>query len=93
MTLLVGWARTEKVLQFDLVFPPTIVASTSADHLWAALFRHNQPVFHARAKMFQTARYAVDLNETDAAYADKRLYAFLYSRSCENVLPLWIPRG
>ena len=77
------------------MFPPLLVLSTAADHLWAALFRHrhNLPIWLARAKLSRMATYAVDLNETDAAYANERLHAFLHSKIDAHVLPLWLPCG
>ena len=83
MTLVVGWLHTPRVAYITLVFPPLLLLSTGAHHMWAALFRHKlfAPVFEARRRMLDLATYAVDLNETDAAYGNERLLAHLLAQS------------
>ena len=83
MTLVVGWLHNPRVAYITLVFPPLLLLSTGAHHMWAALFRHKlfAPVFEARRRMFDLATYAVDLNETDAAYGNERLLAHLLAQS------------
>ena len=83
MTLVVGWRDTPHVAYVTLAIPQLLILSVGADHMWAALFRHKlfPPLFEARKRMLDLATYAVDLNETDAAYGNERLLAHLLAQS------------
>lgn len=64
-------------IAFDLVLPPVVLLTPSADHIWNAFQGHPllQPVLRAKTLFEELAIRAVDMYETDAAYANERMLA------------------
>eukprot|EP00974_Lingulodinium_polyedra_P118613 11167851-Lingulodinium_polyedra.AAC.1 len=95
MTIAISWVAWAGTLAFSVAFPPLLVANTKSETIWSAIFRHPlyMPLFTAIEKLFSLAGYAVDLNETDAAYSNERLMAGRMMRSIRPVLIQWSPCG
>ena len=77
LLLLVAWPDSP-VFNLPIVLPPVVLPSTSASHIWAAMTRHPlfMAVFGARTELFSRSHFAVDLFETDAAYANEKVIYF-----------------
>ena len=81
LELIVGWsdASGQPVIKFSAVLPTLLVASPNAANIYHSLFFHTQLApLHTALMMLQAAStWAVDLQETDGAYACDRLWAHM----------------
>jgi hypothetical protein len=86
LRLIVGWSAgsggSGQVLDLDIVFPPLLVTKATADQIYIVLFHHPavKPIFAAREVIFENAQMVFDLAETDGAYCNDRIEAFLLTR-------------
>ena len=82
VTVMLGLRNSERVLVFDLVLPQLLVVSTSAEHI------HNQvaPMFAAMRRIGQCSDVCIELDETDAAPGNARLYAHHLQQSNDRTL-------
>lgn len=85
MALWIVW-RDRPAITMQVVFPPLMVANWKAESLWSAIYRHPlyAPIFEARRRLFSVSLYSFDIAETDAAYGNERLVAYLMMSSPER---------
>ena len=91
LKLVVAWSRPDGVLQpftIALVLPTLVVPSTSAASIFSQLFHHplNAAIFTAVRELSELSTFATKLYETDAAYANQRLTAHLFTTAEANDL-------
>eukprot|EP00972_Heterocapsa_arctica_P008058 1177157-Heterocapsa_arctica.AAC.1 len=75
LSLTIGWGAFG-VYSFDIVLPPILVVSTSAEHIRQALrSRQVAGVFAAVKLLASLSEECIELDETGAAQANVKLHA------------------
>ena len=84
LRLIIAWG--DECYSFTLAFPPILVASVSASSVFNGLFLHVTAARMWRAinYLIQRAQFTLSLCETDAAVANQKLGAVIFSTSAEN---------
>ncbi|CAK0907198.1 unnamed protein product, partial [Prorocentrum cordatum] len=89
LTIYIGWHSDEHgttVVKHTVVLPNLVVASPSAPHIHAVLFRHKvlTPIFAALRLIQDLSDRALSIVETDAAMANDRLWAHMVASSRQS---------
>ncbi len=83
VTLLLCWENGE-LFTFTIVFPTLLVLSVKASDLYKALFRNPMcvSIWAALTMIYSLSAFVIDLNETDGAKSNDKLYAYLLGNRC-----------
>ena len=89
--LIVGWRGDQgnQIVKFSAILPNMLVVSPNAANIYHSLHFHSQlaPVHAALRLLYSSSSWAIELHETDGAYACDRLMAHLLStRSASSLL-------
>ena len=89
--LIVGWRGEQgnQVVKFSAILPNMLVVSPNAANIYHSLHFHSQlaPVHAALRLLYSSSSWAIEVHETDGAYACDRLMAHLLStRSASSLL-------
>jgi hypothetical protein len=95
MSFIWGWKGETpsqwQAARFEVVCPPMIVPTPSAEALWVAMMRNStiQPLFQFRRRLLALAQWALEFKESDGASGNHKLVAHWVRSGIDPPIVSW----